>query len=691
MVLTPERVGELITRTTEADIIDFKEELYAVDQRHHLAELVKDVIAIANAAFRDGESTGYLILGVHDKTRFVKGIDSYISPIPVNKRDDKKFKAPVVGSDQITIDKYNQEVFYSVIRHYIAGMSKRPPVVRYSTWVCPAISGRRVGILEIVASDAPYVARASIPFDSSGNQVRGNEVDISQSWIRREDKKEDLRYDDVYNMRSEAELKRREEKRLLRVTRRLGDIANRWDVRKTLIYWEKTIRQAKLSTIALHTEDDFKDHLYINQGVEQADHLCTESEWYLKPILVVGVKGSGRTSITNYLVWKRQAITKLYAPIVISRLPLEPDVEEFRDYTRKALEREYSATDTELLIIDANEPTSSRISLLSQLCVAYPQSHLWAVCEPNEERDFTEALSRCFALTPTVVKLPDDLRDEPVELKIMLNQVFNDTSSVDILQSKVGLTFQDIVDAYRLTLRGIKLGRVPEAPHIPTLTWQQLPFQGQITLKLIRALGHVSSSAIQTLLQGTELPLNTFEQMLSHQLVESGGTGAYEEVHISSRVEPFVGELSRSDIHFLTGLLDEISQTIALGGDKWSMAKLALDMSSKTNGGLASKLVSLSYRYEGKTIYCEDCNAYFDRHLRYCPNCGGRVDPKREQVMPRDSATRKRWPMLPYPNHKYLAKGTFDLSVGVDDEFISMLHKVVVSSFKNLYNRTKPG
>jgi len=62
-------------KSNEEDYFDLKREFHNVAVKKELAELVRDMIAIANSAYERGFPEGYLIFGIDDKTKVCLGVE----------------------------------------------------------------------------------------------------------------------------------------------------------------------------------------------------------------------------------------------------------------------------------------------------------------------------------------------------------------------------------------------------------------------------------------------------------------------------------------------------------------------------------------------------------------------------------------------------------------------------------------
>ena len=68
-MLTKVEITKYLDISNEIDILDFKRKLPDTTIKSELAELIRDIIAIGNSAFENGDQKGYLIFGIDDQSR----------------------------------------------------------------------------------------------------------------------------------------------------------------------------------------------------------------------------------------------------------------------------------------------------------------------------------------------------------------------------------------------------------------------------------------------------------------------------------------------------------------------------------------------------------------------------------------------------------------------------------------------
>ena len=115
-MLSSSKVEQIVRHSTEIDILDFKRGIPDMLDKENLAELVRDIIAIANSAYNGSEVNGYLVFGVEDKTRDPSSIRGQI--LLLKSRDRKPKGNP---PSQLDIDSHNQRKFLKIVKDHISG------------------------------------------------------------------------------------------------------------------------------------------------------------------------------------------------------------------------------------------------------------------------------------------------------------------------------------------------------------------------------------------------------------------------------------------------------------------------------------------------------------------------------------------------------------------------------------------
>jgi hypothetical protein len=133
--------------------------------KEDLAEFIRDVIAIANAARQRGEP-GYLLFGIDDTTKNVVGIEGQSTNPKVSNKNQEK------------INEINERDFNEVLRKYVR---PAPPTIDYFTGY---VNEKLVSYLQIIPEPAPEPYQVKTNLGGIKNPLRNGDC-----WVRRGESK----------------------------------------------------------------------------------------------------------------------------------------------------------------------------------------------------------------------------------------------------------------------------------------------------------------------------------------------------------------------------------------------------------------------------------------------------------------------------------------------------------------------
>ena len=177
-MLTSKQLCEMI-KSNEEDYFDSKREFHNVLDNEGLAELVRDMIAIANSAYERGFPEGYIIFGIDDKSKECFGIERQKLVYKKKEKEQSKNRAKT----QSELSAINQRVFVDIAKKYISGY-KNPLRVNYSDYELPEFNNHFIGVLKITSDDAPYTVSNFIQRSDSNGKTLGIIIDKGHAWIR---------------------------------------------------------------------------------------------------------------------------------------------------------------------------------------------------------------------------------------------------------------------------------------------------------------------------------------------------------------------------------------------------------------------------------------------------------------------------------------------------------------------------
>ena len=360
------KVEQLVHHSTEIDILDFKRQLPNTLDKAELAELVRDIIALANAAYDSGDVTGYLVYGIEDGTRMPVDISGQIIQLK-----PKEAKAISALSCQGDIDAYNQRNLVRVVKDHIKGYRERRLILRYGSEKHPDDPSSLVGLLRIVAQHGPYVVKKKIDRVVRNGKTIDEGIKPDQSWIRDGEDKRPIYFNELTSMNEAAKEKQRQLRRIERATRDLGEVVQRWGLSlvETPVEERPTL---KLITRPLQTRSQLD--CCFHQPPKLTEHLHRlGSMWYLNHLVISSPPGSGRTTLLSYLIFLRSVAKARGCPIRAHRIPSSPNLDEFIAYIDRVLGKEVPVGTDRTFVFDLPLVQDNQLQLIQMLGKAFPK------------------------------------------------------------------------------------------------------------------------------------------------------------------------------------------------------------------------------------------------------------------------------------------------------------------------------
>lgn len=655
-MLTSDKVTELVHYRVEIDVLDLKCKLYDARSRVELAELIRDVIAIANSAYQCSEVAGYLVFGLDDKTHEPTDISG-------QKLDFKAKKTTSLTQQEI--DAQNQRDFVKIATEYIEGVCGRLRV-KYTTWAHPDVPTALVGILEISALYGPYVVKKEIPELSAEGKTVGRLVEPDQAWIREGEDKRQLKLSEIAAMQKDSERRQREMKRRDKERAEFGALLARWETRLLDIPVGNPVERS-LVPGPLQTEAQLSACYRPSPAL--ATFLSSLGEkWYLSNLVIASPPGTGRTSLLWYLVHLRAQAQAKGAPLLIDRFSPAADVAEFVEYVRAIRHLDLSERSYRLLIFDKPDAPDEMLLFIKNLASAFPNLHFWISCNPAREEALLEGIAAdSLDHHWIVLHLPGYLDADELFYEDLVESIWHKRDDINYLLSQVNMTFQTLVACYEVTRQGIKLqGIIPSRLDQLTAKYAQLSTAEQMLVKLVHRLRGIPALAAQLICTVSDFSVNSYVRIVESELVYTEPSSWLTELRPAADLPEHVRAFGALEERTLITLLSEMNTSLSpLAG--WYLQEIA--------SRLKDMALSAEHQYQFETLthkgngdyFCEVCSAHFDSRLRHCPNCGGGVERRAGGVVPNTRSQTQQVP-VPFPNADLLKMGTFTTERGVPSD-----------------------
>lgn len=669
-MLSLERIGEIVRHSTEIDILDFKRELPDTLNREKAAELVRDIIAIANAAYDTGDIKGYLVFGVEDKTRVSQDIRGQI--LLLRSKDTSQIEKL---SAQHKIDAWNQAQFLKILDEYISGTGG-DLVGRYVTSQHPDEPTSLVAVLELIAQYGPYTVKQNIQGPDPSGKGTKCLVDKDKAWIRRGEHRHELTFEELFSMRDRARERRREANLVEKAKSQLGPRMQKWRLDLVEIADGETPAE-KLIPQPLLTRAQLK--CCFHRPPTLADALAQRGDrWYLNHLVISSPPDSGRTTLLHYLLSLRDDARARGRPILISRIPDAPDIDEFVECATKCLKVEFPAGAQRAVVFDSPTDHGKQQQLIRLLGGTFPSLHIWITCNPEREEDLVECIASPFGREPWVLQLPGYLDAHPEFYEELITSTIEAEGAGASLLSKEQVVFQEVVSAYQLSLRGIEATGdfVATQRDQVSAIYGQLTGSEQLIIRMIGRLGPMRVAAVKAIVSALDMPLDAYKRIAGSGLVYVRESGLRaEEMEVLEHLPEQAKFLSALDLGLLADVLWGTDPAI-FGFEGLHLSKIVLDLEECTDEpALKQKLALLAHRVKGDA-YCANCSACFPSFSGFCPNCGRSVVSQRSAMETSDEGITGKV-TVPFPEVELLRRGTFDISRGVSSKLVRRLQRTL--------------
>lgn len=654
-MLTPSKIAELLHSSGETDCLDFKRQLHNTLDKSGLAEFVKDLIAIANSVYRNDEPAGYIVFGVDDKTH--KAFDISGQTLLLKGK-------PGAHASQGQIDAHNQRVIVKITRDYITG-SRGAPNVNYLTLPHPDAPGSLAGCLEIVAQAGPYLAKKEIPLVDAAGKTTETILNPDQAWIRDGEDRRLMETLEIMSMRDKEKDRHREIKRRQQAVKKLGEIADRWDVTRLELPDgnppAETLTQGPLMNKAQLAA-------CFNAPPQLAQQLGDlEKLWYLNNLVIASPPGSGRTSLLSYLALLRDQAHASGIPLKINRIPEPLNAEEFVEYVEIVRKVKVKELSYRLLVFDMPEVSEVMLQFIAELAPSFPRLHFWVTCNPDREQALVQALAQCLQKDPVVMHLPGYLDADPEFYMELVERICPDRDDVDYLLRQHNMTYQRLVTLYQASRQGVRLrDTMPSRLEQLTNTYSRLTASEQLLTKAIVRVNGLSALVAQLVCSLDEFSVDSYRRLLESELVYIESARVLPELkpaaELPGHMQTFGLFEERAFITLLSRIDLEASPLV-----NWSVRHVAEQLKVKSASVDSQAKLALLIHKSKADHFCEVCSAYFDSRRRHCPNCGGAVDRRAGGVVPNTRSQIQHIP-VPFPNAELLKQGTFTTERGVPSD-----------------------
>lgn len=658
-MLTKGFVEQLVERSNEIDTLDFKRELPNTLEKSKLAELIRDIISIANSAFENGEIRGYLIFGIDDKTREVINIKGKV--LRLKTKDKRPRGNPPTQTD---VNAHNQRKFKKIVESYISGYNRRKIRINYDAWEHPDEPTSIISVLEIIGQHGPYIVEKEIHILDRDGRTTGQEIAPGQSWIREGEDKRELDGNEIISMRDDARLRQREYRRIEKAAKKIGEIYQNWELEIIAIVEGKPPK-TQLIRKPLQTKEEFQSCYFdfndISSLLDQYGN-----EWYLNHLIISSPPDSGKSTLLRYLLLLRSEARARGRPIQVKKVPNRPKHEELIKYLEYLLDEKKSERNIQrTFVFDLPELKTSHIALLRMIAETYQNSYIWITCDPKSEDSLFEVISLASEKKPLVLPFPGYLDKMCDRLTKLADFVLSDPEKKKYILARKKLVFRDLVDAFHFPLNQMN------SSDRYSIALSQLTLGEQIIIKLIDLIGEMEKSALLLLVSALGAPPDSFDRISGSGLVYSEEKLFQVKVYPVEDLPYQVRQLNTIDMDFLTNALEK-HEIDYYGFDTINLSqtlKHLVDFLPPREASFKSDLSDLIYKFNGD-IHCANCDAYFPTSLKYCPNCGGKVNFQNREVM---KASILDNIVIPYPNSEFLRSGTFKEPRGIDTRKVQQL------------------
>lgn len=665
-MLSSTKLKQLIHHSTEIDTLDFKRELPDTLDKGKLAELVRDIIAIANAAYDSGETEGYLIFGVEDKTRTPCDIEGKI--LLLKKRGRKPKGTP---PRQTEVDAHNQRILTKIVKDHVSGTGGRL-ITNYSSWEHPDDSNSLIGVLEIRAHYGPYTVNKEIPKLDQHSRTLGLHIQKGEAWIREGEDKRKMSPHEIISMEKEAKKRQRETRRIEKATKELGSVFQRW----RMGFLETVDGEAPASKLI---PQPLQTRLQIESCFCEPPKLAETlndlgDTWYRNHLIISSPPSSGRTSLLSYLLALRSDTVARGRPIWIYQMPDSPDLDEFVAYIEKGLGHEIPRGTDRTIVLDLPLVQDNQLEFIQMLGNAFPRIRVWLTCDPQREDDLTRCLGSAFDRQPAVIRLPGYLDANPSFYSSLLESIFETPETAGRLLGE-NVVFRDIVTVYGLLSKGIEIVQEFQSTRLEQLAvvFSKLMADEQLVVRLISDLGGIRETVVHLILSALDTRLDAYERLVESSLVYVDESSPWREIRTVDDLPVQAGSLTVHDVRYLVETFKE-ADLGPLTYERWYLARKFAQLGELINDApLQQRLDKLRYRLRGDS-YCAHCDAHFSPSLLFCPNCGGAVGRKRGQVTSPGKAP------VPFPDLELLKKGAFETSRGVSSSLARQLQETLPES-----------
>lgn len=657
-------------KSNEEDYFDLKRKLHNVADKEELAELVRDMIAIANSAYERGFPEGYLIFGIEDKTKVCFGVEG--QRLVLKDKDLTKNDMET----QIKLNEFNQKQFGWIAKKYISGYPTNPLRVNYAIFEYPESENHIIGVLTITSQHAPYSVLQEIPKLGPDGKVIGNDIEIHQAWIRDGEAKRPMSPSEILAMRDEKKQKIRQQKKEDKLKLKLGEIFSSWAIDSLTLDRQIETSTGILPKTPLRTRDELNTHFKSYKLLTDQLLFLQDNDWYLNHMIVGGQSSNGKTTLINYLVNLRGDHQGLSTPILVQKIPQEPKLDDFLEYFHIVKKEKLGENDKRIIVIDLNRRNiPDAIYFIKQIMDQFKYFYIWVTCNEKELASLFDVLAaNKKQKTPYKIFL-DFLDKDRNDFTNLLAGYFAGDLFVNQIKIQKNISFGDLVEYHNLW----RLGKFPQPDTKPTESinalFNTLDIYEKLLLKICSIIGGLDETLLNTLVSVFGLPFDTIEKIIR--------MGLFGHVVKKNKVQLLPSELidinkltvNDLEIKLLIDALNKVEIHKYGSLNCWSLADLTgtIQLCTK-NEKLSTDLNRTKYRLKG-SLYCHVCDEYYGNSMKACPSCGTTKNYSFTKVDQSDL-------FLPFPNTEQLSKGTFRTARGIDP-LKSKLIIETIPTFKN--------
>lgn len=641
-MITLERAKELIFHSTEEDVLDFKLELPNLQDFAKKAELIRDIIALANSAYDRCYPEGYLIFGVVDKTKKIVGIQGQV--LIEKAKEAQRFNEP---TPQNLIDEFNQKKFASLVQEYIQAY-KGNARVNYTTILLPESTNECIGFLSISPAHAPYTVKKAIPkMGDDGKPIR-DDIEKSEAWIRYGEDKQKMFPQEIMEMREDAKEQNRRLKREKKLKEKLGSAFNNWYVDEKLDDIQDV--EPFLPNVPLQTKNDLDNYLFLYRSLANQLDFIDQENWYLNNLIIEGSKGSGRTTLLRYLENLRNIVGGKSKIIWVQKIPNSPKLEEFLE-VEEALGVKLASDSKRTIVIDSPKSNFDDVlNFIEQITRYFKYFHIWLACSPEDTQRIIEPLEFDTSSEKLLISL-DYLNSNLSDFETLFQKILgNKLNPIDILSKTKNLTFKNLVEI----LNGM-IGTPQE--DIVNNKYDKLEILEKLLVKVLAITEKVDFRLANILVMSFNLPSDTIQNFRSEQILNIHTGLHYGYVVPTDFIPNSKLIITDAEIKLFNFMLEKIEHAAIGDVAAYSLANVIEQMLKQTkNATLSVELNRTKFRISG-AVFCLVCEEFYDKSLIACPSCGYKKKQVNKEIM-----KRKEDLLLPFPNKELLEKGTFNLN-----------------------------